>query len=101
MIVSTSQPTDTDLQPDSEFLTMDTTSHAVLGFYEGPRIGRGRKHDITSSMGFLRGIWVTIVMADGGPLELAEVRVYGSESMVISRFISGCGRSRQFGIVKN
>ena len=83
MIISTSRPSVTDLQPDSEFLTADTISHAVLGVYEGARIGRGRKHDITSSEGFLRGIWVTIVMTDGGPLELAEVRVYGSESTAI------------------
>ena len=83
MIVSTSRPSVTDLQPESEFLTADTISHAILGVYEGARIGRGRKHDITSSEGFLRGIWVTIVMTDGGPLELAEVRVYGSESTAI------------------
>ena len=83
MIVSASHPSDIDLQPDSEFLTRNTAFHAVLGHYEGERIGRGRKHDITFSRGFLRGTWVTIVMTDGDPLELAEVRVYGSESVIL------------------
>ena len=86
MIVSASHPSDIDLQPDSEFLTMNTVFHAVLGHYEGPGIGPGRKHDITFSEGFLRGTWVTIVMTDGSPLQLAEVRVYGSESLILVKW---------------
>ena len=79
MIVSKPRPREADLDPVSRFLTVDNSSHAVLGIYEGPRIGRGRKHDITSSLGSLRGTWVTIVTTEGTSLELAEVRVYGSE----------------------
>ena len=82
MIVSKYLPRGADLNPDSEFLTKDTSSHTLLGFNTGPRIGRSRKHDITSSLGFLRGTWVTIVTTEGASLELAEVRVYGSEHFV-------------------
>ena len=56
-------------------------NRAVLGIYDSPPITQGRKHDITynGAAGRLRGSWVTIAMMESYPLELAEVRVYGSK----------------------
>ena len=52
-----------------------------FGNLDSPPITQGRKHDITynGAAGRLRGSWVTIAMMESYPLELAEVRVYGSK----------------------
>ena len=81
VIVSSYQPEEQDLLPDSEFLTTEDDTRAILGIYYRPPITQGRKHDITynGAAGRLRGSWVTIAMMESYPLELAEVRVYGSK----------------------
>ena len=81
VIVSSYQPEEQDLLPDSEFLTTEDDTRAILGIFDRPPITEGRKHDITynGAAGRLRGSWVTIAMMESYPLELAEVRVYGSK----------------------
>ena len=81
VIVSSYQPEEQDLLPDSEFLTTEDDTRAILGIYSSPSITEGKKHDMTynGAAGRLRGSWVTIAMMESYPLELAEVRVYGSK----------------------
>ena len=85
IIVSSFLPNETHLKLDSEFLTKDTDSHAILGggnetIFQRPE----EKQDITQKgESYLRGKWVTIAaLNDKSSFELAEIRVYGSKERI-------------------
>ena len=86
IIVSSFLPNETHLKLDSEFLTKDTDSHAILGGHNETILQRPEvKQDITyKEEGYLRGKWVTITaLNDKTPFELAEIRVYGSKCLLL------------------
>ena len=48
------------------------------------KLQRGRKVDLTSKNGYLRGRWVTIMPTGTDfPMNLAEIRVYGSKCLIL------------------
>ena len=95
IIVSSFLPNETHLKLDSEFLTKDTDSHAILGgrnetIFQRPE----EKQDITQKgESYLRGKWVTIAaLNDKSSFELAEIRVYGSKERIpLKNICEKCG----------
>ena len=48
------------------------------------KLQRGRKVDLTSKNGYLRGRWVTVMPTGTDfPMNLAEIRVYGSKCLIL------------------
>ena len=81
IIVSSFSPNyERDFQLGSAFLTKETEEHAILGSYTSlPSIGLGKKLDFTYNGGYLQGSYLTVAMENSVPLELAEIRAYGSK----------------------
>ena len=98
IIVSSFPPNETHLTDGSEFLTTNTDSHAILGGHSSKTVRQGKEtiQNVTQKgESFLRGKWVTVAAVDWGvpPLELAEIRVYGSESFLL--LIRNVGRAKE------
>ena len=85
IIVSSFLPNKTDLTYGSEFLERSTDSHAILVSNKTIHQQGGGNQDITQKgESYIRGKWVTIVALDlDSPFELAEIRVYGSEYLLL------------------
>ena len=78
-------PNKTHLTYGSEFLETSTDSHAILVSNKTIHQQGGGNQDITQKgESYLRGKWVTITALDlRSPFELAEIRVYGSECLLL------------------
>ena len=77
VIVSSDVPSYKEIQ--SIFETSNTPTHGVLGSYSGKIPILKGKVDVTYEKAYLRGSYVTIVNKNRTPLNIQEVRVYGTK----------------------